>query len=204
MRQLIERRLSATRPPADPTGAALARLPGAVAASWFPRPLVPAAVLVPLVDRPAGLSMLLTLRTDHLDDHPGQISFPGGRSEPDDVSPRQTALREAGEEIGLRPASIDVAGYLDPLAVITGYAVTPVVGFVAADTALRVDAFEVAEAFEVPLDFFLDEANVRHVRRTVRGQTLPFVEYHYQARRIWGATASMIRDLTEIIKENNN
>lgn len=191
-----------TRPPADPVDAALARLPESVAAAWFRQPLVPAAVLVPLVERAAGLSMLLTLRTDHLDVHPGQISFPGGRAEPGDTGPRYTALREAGEEVGLRPASVAVAGYLDPLAVITGFAVTPVVGFVAADTSLRVDPFEVAEAFEIPLDFFLDEANVRHTERTVKGRTLPFVEYHYQARRIWGATALMIRNLTEIINEN--
>lgn len=202
MKQLIERRLKDTRPPADPLRTALARLPGGVAEAWFKRPLVPAAVLVPLVEREAGLTLLLTQRTEHLADHPGQISFPGGRCEPEDGGPRDTALREVEEEIGLAATSITIAGYLQPLAVVTGFVVVPVVGFVADDVRFTLDSFEVADVFEVPLAFFMDEENHRVSSRTVAGVTMPFGEYDFAGRRIWGATAMMIQDLANLIKNN--
>ncbi|HJP38665.1 MAG: CoA pyrophosphatase [Gammaproteobacteria bacterium] len=200
MKQLIERRFRNTKPPADPVGAALARLPDGVAGAWFSQPLIKAAVLVPLIERESRLSVLLTQRTEHLDDHPGQISFPGGRAEPADAGPRQTALREAREEIGLADELVSVVGYLDALAVVTGFVVTPVVGFVAADAEFTVDPFEVAEIFEVPLEFFMDDMNHRLGERNVNGYTLPFSEYHFEHRRIWGATAKIISDFIKTMK----
>ena len=199
MKQLIERRLKHTQLPDDLVSAALARLPNGIAERWFSRPLIPAAVLIPLIERESELTVLLTQRTEHLKDHPGQISFPGGRCEPVDLDPRHTALRETLEEIGLSEQSIAVAGYLDPLAVVTGFAVAPVVAFVGSDLQLTLDPYEVADTFEVPLEFFLDAANHQQHDRTVRGVTMPFSEYHFEDRRIWGATAMMIYNLTNII-----
>jgi len=201
LKDLIERRLKRSKPPVDLVGEALARLPAGIAETWFSRPLVPAAVLFPLIERGGELTVLLTQRTDHLDDHPGQISFPGGRSEPGDAGLRHTALREAQEEIGLAAGSVSVVGYLEPLAVVTGFAVAPVVGFVCGDAKFTLDPIEVAEVFEVPLDFFLDDANHRRCERTVQDITMPFSEYHFEDRRIWGATAMMIREFTKLIRE---
>jgi 8-oxo-dGTP pyrophosphatase MutT (NUDIX family) len=199
LKQLIERRLRNTKPPVDPVGAALARMPDGIASAWFSRPLVSAAVLIPLIERDTRFSILLTQRTDHLNDHPGQISFPGGRTEPADAGPCHTALREAQEEIGLAAESVTVVGYLESLAIVTGFAVTPVVGFVADNAEFAIDPFEVADIFEVPLEFFLDDANHQPCERTVRGFTLPFSEYHFDDRRIWGATALMIRGFTNTL-----
>ena len=200
MKHRIKRRLERTTPPDDIVAAALARLPAGIAEAWFKRPLVSAAVLVPLVERDDEIHVLLTQRTDHLDDHPGQISFPGGRSERSDTGPRHTALREAREEIGLHEDAIAIAGYLEPMAVVTGFAVVPVVGFITGDVRYTPDPFEVAEIFEVPLEFFLNEDNHRCIERTVQGFTLPFSEFHFEDRRIWGATAMMIRELTGLMK----
>ncbi len=200
MKQLIERRLKDTRPPVDLVHEALARLPDGIAETWFTRPVVSAAVLVPLVERETQLTLLLTQRTEHLEDHPGQISFPGGRCESGDTCPRQTALRESREEIGLSEASISVVGYLDPLAVVTGFAVAPVVGFVRDDAQFALDTFEVADIFEVPLEFFLNEDNHQQHERLVYGANRLFSEYQFEDRRIWGATAMMIRNLVNIIK----
>ncbi len=199
MKQLIEQRFKNTRPPDDLVGSALRRLPDGVSEIWFKQTLTEAAVLVPLIERGEALTVLLTQRTDHLDDHPGQISFPGGRCEPSDAGALHTALREAQEEIGLTASSVSVIGYLEPLAVVTGFAVAPVVGFVAGNTTFTPDPFEVADVFEVPLDFFLDEANRRQTERNIHGTLLPFSEYQFEGRRIWGATAMIIHDLTKLI-----
>lgn len=199
LRETISKHLQGSAPDPDPVAAALADLPADVAEKWFTAPLVPAAVLVPLVSHASGLTVLFTQRTAHLKDHPGQISFPGGRVEPQDQGPLQTALREVHEEIGVSPDRVQVAGYLKPLAVVTGFAVTPVVGFVEPGFQLVIDAFEVAEVFEVPLAFLLDDANLKRSTRTVRGTTVPVVEYQYQHYRIWGATAQMLRRFTNII-----
>jgi len=203
LKHLIERRLKSTRPPDDLVGAALARLPNGITEAWFSRPLVSAAVLFPLLERDGGLTVLLTQRTEHLDDHPGQISFPGGRCEASDSGPRHTALRETQEEIGLAAESITIAGYLEPMAVVTGFAVVPVVGFIAGDPEFCLDPFEVAEIFEVPLGFFMDDANRQHIERTVHGVTMPFSEYHFENRRIWGATAMMISGFINLLKNND-
>lgn len=157
--------------------------------------LRPAAVLVPMVRREAGLTILLTQRTDHLYDHAGQISFPGGRSEVHDESAAATALRETFEEIGLPHSHVEVLGLLPEYTTVTGYRVTPVVGLVSSPPALRLDAFEVAEAFEVPLNFFLDPVN--HQRNTLQyqGRTRHYYAMPYEKRYIWGATAGMLMNL---------
>ena len=141
-----------------------------------------AAVLVPVVKRKHGLTVLFTRRTAHLNDHAGQISFPGGRSEPGDADAAETALREAAEEIGLAPAQVEVLGELPEYVTVTGYRVTPVVGLVTPPLELRLDEFEVAEVFEVPLEFLLDPANhqrnsVLHEGRERRYYTVPYGQY---------------------------
>lgn len=200
MRKRIEQRLGPSILAADPVAAALDALPPHVSQTWFDKPLIPAAVLVPLVTRGDDISLLLTQRTAHLKDHPGQISFPGGRTEPGDAGAVDTALREVHEEIGIAPDAVSVVGYMHPLAVVTGFAVTPVVGFVGGDYTLELDAYEVEEAFEVPLDFLLDAGNEVPTLRRVRGIEARFYEYHFDGRRIWGATAVMIKSFIDLIK----
>ena len=136
-------------------------------------------MLVPLVERQAGLTVLLTRRTDHLRDHPGQISFPGGRVAATDASPLATALRETSEELGISSDLVEVAGYLPPHPVVTGFAVTPVVGFLPGSLELRPDPVEVAEVFEIPLAFILDPVNARPGHRRIGGIEVPVWEYHY-------------------------
>jgi 8-oxo-dGTP pyrophosphatase MutT (NUDIX family) len=154
--------------------------------------LRPAAVLVPIVKRSDGLTVLFTQRTDHLYDHAGQISFPGGRSEAHDESPEATALRETFEEIGLPHSHVEVLGNLPEYTTVTGYRVTPVVGLVNPPQTFNLDAFEVAEAFEVPLTFFLDPEN--HQRNTLQyqGRSRYYYAMPYEQRYIWGATAGML------------
>lgn len=161
----------------------------------LPRPLRPAAVLVPLVEHPGGLTILLTQRTEHLHDHAGQISFPGGRVEPDDAGIIDTALRETREEIGLTPEYIDVVGYLDTYETVTGFLITPVVSFVTPGFRLRFDQFEVADAFEVPLDFILDPGNHQIHSRMRHGAERRYHVFEYRDRYIWGATAGMLMSL---------
>lgn len=156
----------------------------------------PAAVLFPIVPRAEGYSVLFTRRTAHLRDHAGQISFPGGRVEPTDASPADTALRETEEEIGLDRRHVDILGYLPDYRTGTGFLVTPVVALVQPPFDLALDDFEVAEVFEVPLGFFLDVAN--HARHSAhyRGALRHFHAMPYGDYFIWGATAGMIRSLT--------
>lgn len=161
--------------------------------------LISAAVLVPIVTHARGMSAVFTRRTEHLADHPGQISFPGGRVEPGDADPMATALREAEEEIGLTHGQIDVIGRLDAFDTSTGFSVTPVVGLVAPPLALTLDTFEVAEAFEVPLEFLLDSVNYRRERRMHEGRLRDYVALDYNGRVIWGATARMIVSLREVL-----
>jgi len=163
----------------------------------------PAAVLVPLVQRAQGLTVLLTQRTAHLYDHAGQISFPGGRVEEEDVSVIHTALRETHEEIGLAPHAVEVIGSLPDYVVASGYRVTPVVGVIEQVLTLHLDEFEVAEVFEVPLTFLMDPAN--HERRAVSmgGVSRTFYAMPYHGKRryfIWGATAGMLRNLYHFLR----
>lgn len=164
--------------------------------------LIAAAVLVPIVCRVTGFMVLLTQRTQHLNDHPGQISFPGGRVEASDENAIATALRETREEIGLPPHRVDIRGYLDNYETATGFLVTPVVGFVQSDYPLALDPFEVAEVFEVPLAFLLDAANHRIGKRTGCGTQRRFWVFQYQHRYIWGATAGMLMNLVRRLHQN--
>jgi 8-oxo-dGTP pyrophosphatase MutT (NUDIX family) len=163
-------------------------------------PLKPAAVLVPLVDRGTdGLMVLLTRRTDHLSNHGGQISFPGGRCDPGDPDCVATALRETEEEVGIARRHITIVGELDDYIVGTGYLVRPVVGLVQPPFELKPHDHEVAEIFEAPLDFIADPANLQRHSRTADGIkrdhfAIPWGEYY-----IWGATAGMLRNLSELL-----
>lgn len=162
-------------------------------------PLVPAAVLVPIITRASGLTVLLTQRTAHLTDHAGQVSFPGGRCEAWDATPIATALRESDEEVGIGPAQVEVLGTLPDHRTSTGFRITPVVGLVAPPLNLRLNDFEVEETFEVPLEFVLDAANYRCeavcLAERSRIWTLPWRSYF-----IWGATASILVSLSETLR----
>lgn len=161
--------------------------------------LTPAAVLFPIVRRSREPTVLLTQRTAHLKDHPGQISFPGGRCELADGSPADTALREADEEIGLSSAHIEIAGYLPEYLTSTGFRVTPVVAMITPPFELRLDAFEVEEAFEVPLSFLLDPANHQQHSLHYRGKLRHYYAMPYGDYFIWGATAGMIMSLYQAL-----
>ncbi|MCK6442669.1 CoA pyrophosphatase [Elstera cyanobacteriorum] len=194
----IRARLAAWGQPGEQGDHALIGLP-AISLPDPQKPPRPAAVLVPVLPRPSGPTVLLTRRTDHLHDHAGQISFPGGRIDPDDASPEAAALREAREEVGLDPTAVDLLGRLDQYRTITGYSVTPIVGLVAPDAHFTPDPFEVADIFEVPLDFILDRRNhQRHFRETPIGRRYFYV-LPYQDRYIWGATAGMLVNFSRVL-----
>lgn len=159
--------------------------------------LTPAAVLFPIVLRDTGHTVLLTQRTAHLKDHAGQISFPGGRVEESDLSPTHTALRETEEEIGLMRERVEILGFLPEYQTGTGFCITPVVSLVRPPFDLQPDPFEVAEIFEVPLAFLLDPANHQRHSLHYRGALRNYFAMPYGDYFIWGATAGMIRSLTE-------
>ncbi|WP_241911739.1 CoA pyrophosphatase [Telmatospirillum siberiense] len=170
------------------------------AARAAPTELVPAAVLVPLVRREDGLTVLLTQRTAHLSHHGGQISFPGGRMEPEDADPTAAALRETREEIGLPSEAVDVLGRLDDYVTVTGFKVAPVVGLIHPPFTLVPESFEVQEIFEVPLSFVLNPVNhQRHSRVTPAGETRHFYAIPFGERYIWGATAAMLVNFYETL-----
>lgn len=199
--------------PADRLLAAALRRRFADPPSWQPeieaerrlldRPSTAASVLVALVLRDP-ITVILTQRTDHLTDHAGQISFPGGRAEAVDADAVATALREAHEEIGLEPARVDVLGTLPPYVTGTGYVVTPVVGTIAPGFTVRADPFEVADVFEVPLDFLMNPANHRWHEVEIGGMRRAFLSMPWDGSSsggapkryfVWGATAAMLRNL---------
>lgn len=151
-----------------------------------------ASVLVPIVAHAERLTVVFTQRTVHLRSHSGQISFPGGRAEPEDPSAEFTALREAQEEIGLAVERVEVLARLPDYFTRSGYRVTPVVGLVEPPLVLAPDPREVADVFEVPLDFLLDPANHRRETRELPGGTAAYYVMQYGERRIWGATAGML------------
>ena len=159
-----------------------------------------ASVLVPLVQRAAGLTILFTERTAHLSNHAGQISFPGGRRELSDTSPIETALRETEEEVGLERRHIDVLGSLPDYHTITGYCVTPVVGLVTPPFELRADPAEVAEIFEVPLAFLMDGMNHQRLSTMRPEGRSRFYAMPYERCYIWGATAGMLRNLFHFLR----
>jgi len=161
--------------------------------------LTRAAVLVPLVVRETGLTVLLTQRTAHLRDHAGQISFPGGRCEEQDASPVDTALREASEEVGLDRNQVEVLGVLPEYRTGTGFAIIPVVGLVHPPLNLKLDDFEVAEAFETPLDFLLDPANHQRHSLEYQGSQREYYAMPWEGYYIWGATAGMLVSLQRFL-----
>lgn len=160
-------------------------------------PLVEAAVLVGLVERPDGPHVLLTRRTDGLRHHAGQVSFPGGRLETGDRDAVAAALRETFEEVGIGPGLVRPLGYLDPFTTISGFRVLPVVATIAGDYVATPDPGEVADVFEVPLAFLLEPANLASLSLELRGRVRQVWEFSYSAQRIWGATAAILLNLRE-------
>lgn len=160
---------------------------------------IDAAVLVPLMRRPAGLQVLLTRRADHLSDHAGQIAFPGGRIEAWDASPKTAALRETQEEVGIAPDSVDAIAQLDTYLTRTGYRVTPIVGVLDPPERFEPHEYEVAEIFEVPLAFFLDPAAKEMHSRAYNGRERFYYAFPYGDYYIWGATAGILVNLVEVL-----
>jgi 8-oxo-dGTP pyrophosphatase MutT (NUDIX family) len=160
----------------------------------------PAAVLVPVVNRPEGLTLLLTQRSADLPDHPGQISFPGGRVEAGDATLAHAALRETAEEVGIAAERIEILGQLATYETVTGYLVTPVVGWVEPPFTLNADPVEVADVFEVPLAFVLDPANQQRQFRMQGDLRRDFWAIPWRDRYIWGATAAMLLILDRTLR----
>ncbi|MFI5000030.1 MAG: CoA pyrophosphatase [Reyranellales bacterium] len=166
----------------------------------IPESYRPAAVLVPLVDRASGVTVLLTQRTEDMPSHAGQVAFPGGRRQADDADAIATALRETEEEVGLARSFVDVIGSFDPYRTGTGYEITPIVGIVTPGFTTQADPREVADVFEVPLSHFLDARNHRIESRTVaEGRQRRYYAMPYGERYIWGATAGMLKNLHFIL-----
>jgi len=168
-----------------------------------PGKVIQAAVLVPLIKRDSEVTVLFTQRTTHLADHAGQISFPGGRVDAGDASTKDTALREAEEEIGLPRSQVDVLGMLPDYYIATGFRVTPVVGLIEAPFPVTLDNFEVAEIFEVPLQFFLNPGNHEQHSTNSHGRLRRFYAMPYQGRFIWGATAGILYNLYQALRGEN-
>ncbi|HXQ30858.1 MAG TPA: CoA pyrophosphatase [Steroidobacteraceae bacterium] len=201
LRALLRERLAGTvqGDPAEARIAGLTADAGRPLRHLLPEHPTPAAVLIPIVDHPDELTVLLTERAADLRHHPGQISFPGGRLEPGESDPVAAALRETEEEIGLNRRHVEVLGFLPDQLIITGYRVTPVVALVAPGTPFTLDPVEVAAVFEVPLRHVLDPANHRPRQRTLGGLFVTLYEIPCGTRTIWGATAGMLIGLAEVL-----
>ena len=201
----VEQRLRGTAPGGDPLDAWIAGLTPEQTSGLrrqLPASFARAAVMVPLVERPEGLTVLLTQRASHLKNHPGQISFPGGRIEPQDAGPWEAALRETREEIGLEASFASLAGYLHDHMVLTGYLITPAVAFVRPGFSLQLDRTEVDDVFEVPLEFVLDPAHHVPRTRTFGGHEFLTHDIPFGERHIWGATAGMLVALWRMLRED--
>jgi len=199
LRELLRTRLSPIAPPGESRLAGLSPELSRRYLHLVPENPTPAAVLVPIVDRGTELSVLLTERAPGLRLHAGQISFPGGRLEPLDRGPVEAALRETHEEIGLAPEQVEVLGLLPDHLIISGYRVTPVVGFVTLDAPLTLDPSEVARVFEIPLAFVLDTGNLRLRERPIGADVVEVYDIPYGGRNIWGATAGMLITLSQLL-----
>ena len=197
---LIRRRFGATQPPTDFSPR---RVLGDLPPGFLPKqPWRPASVLLPLIMHTGEPTLLLTKRTERLQDHAGQVSFPGGGREPQDSDPIATALRETREEIGLEPEHVEVVGYLRGYLTVTGYAVTPVVGLVRPGFSLVTDPLEVAEVFEVPLVFLADPKHREVQTREFGGRPASFYLFRYRDQTIWGATAAMLVNFLDTLSED--
>ncbi len=192
-RERIVEGLARPAPPADPRDLHVIALQEGTR-------VMDAAVLVPLINRAGGVHLLFTQRTPHLDDHAGQISFPGGRVEKEDASREETALRETEEEVGLARSSVKVLGRLPDYEIPSGFRITPVVGWIEPPFALKPDPFEVAAAFEAPLGHFLDTANYQRREFHFRGRHRHYMAIPYEGRYIWGATAAMLYSLARMLR----
>ena len=159
-----------------------------------------AAVLIPLFPTKEELSILLTVRTDEVETHKGQISFPGGVQDTSDTDAIQTALREADEELGITRSDIEVLGLLDDMPLPSKFIITPVVGYLKDRPVCSPNLTEVAEVFDVPLAFFADEKNGRTEERELQGRKFAIWHFQYGKHIIWGATAGMIRNLIEVAR----
>ncbi|MBJ7517110.1 MAG: CoA pyrophosphatase [Stenotrophomonas sp.] len=166
-----------------------------------PGPLVEAAVLAGIVPRATGAQVILTRRTEALRQHGGQVGFPGGRTEADDADGMAAALRESNEEIALAADQVQVLGYLDPFVTITGYRVTPVVAVIDPSFKPIPSPDEVADVFEVPLDFLMSPDNLHHVEIVHRGRVRHVLEYSWPGQRIWGATAAILYNLRRRLEQ---
>ena len=204
MRSLIEARLADRPPPMDPRAELLESVHGSVPSElleMLDHPTRPAAVLLGLVERRGDLSIILTERAAGLKEHPGQVSFPGGRIERDDPSPMAAALREAEEEIGLKEEKVVVAGCLDPYLTVTGFLITPVVGFVDKNFIAKPDPIEVNEVFELPLKKVLEGGSIERGYRTRPDFDVTFriYELSFEGHHIWGATAAILLKFLDLI-----
>ncbi|HUQ51019.1 MAG TPA: CoA pyrophosphatase [Gammaproteobacteria bacterium] len=203
---VIRRRLAAPRAPRDPRARLLGNIEGPVSPTLreiLDRPGRPASVLLALFERPAGPTVLFTERAAHLKDHAGQVSLPGGRLAAGETA-AEAALREAHEEVGLEPSTVDVIGSLDDFLTGTGFTITPVVGIVSNSTFTAIpDPREVAGVFEVPLTVILDRTamSVGYFER--HGSRLLTYELMYVGRRIWGATAAVLRNFQDVILDED-
>jgi 8-oxo-dGTP pyrophosphatase MutT (NUDIX family) len=195
----IQRRLGLVCPPeiAATAGAAGPRLTRALAGAAHG---TPAAVLIGMVGHNYGPTIILTERTEYLSNHPGQVSFPGGRIEADDTSPADAAIREAFEEIGLPPDKVDIIGCLPPHETVSHFRIYPFVGWIEPPVQLTLDPHEVAEAFELPLAFVMDPVNHQFGSLTIGEVKHTFYVLEYEGHRVWGATAGMLVSLYRALR----
>jgi 8-oxo-dGTP pyrophosphatase MutT (NUDIX family) len=200
-RELAQRKLRPTLTFEDLTGPEAPKSSDFLLSGLSPDPALlararPAAVLAPIVARPEGLFVLLTLRASQLRAHSGQIAFPGGKIDPGEA-PEAAALREAWEEVGLDPRFVETVGWLDPYLTGTGFRIAPLVALVEPDFTLSINAREVDEAFETPFAFLMDAANHRVDEREWQGRVRRFYAMPHEGRYIWGATAGILRNMYE-------
>jgi len=204
---VIRRRLAAARPPRDPRQRLLGNIEGELSPQLreiLDRPGRPASVLLALLERPSGVTVLFTERATHLKDHAGQISLPGGRLAPGETV-AEAALREAHEEVGLAPASVEVLGSLEGFLTGTGFTITPVVGHVMdASFVATPDPHEVASVFEVPLEVILDRSVMGVGYFDRHGSRILTYELHFENRRIWGATAAVLRNFQDVVLDDTD